>query len=219
MKEEFMINRDLRILFLVLVTSVLLFSNLEALIFLNGVGGGGGDGELGYSNEVGNMSMEAATLFLNSNADTYLLLSEVEKYYNSYFDYSTAMVYAGSATQKLEDAEYIYIKINRAIKKGGVVPEVVAKLAAFDYIGFAEANDLNREIMLEVSYYLISGDIAGLVGKNIDNLRNIQKLYGKINVSLRQFTRPPIQSFWSLLNQYSRATLFGNYAALVFNNI
>jgi hypothetical protein len=219
MKEEFMINRDLRILFLVLIASVSLFANLEALIFLNGVGGGGGDGELGYNHEVGPLSMEAATLFLNSNADTYLLLGEVEKYYNSYFDFSSALVYSGSAAQKLADAESIYVEIKHAIKRGGVLPEMVAKLATFDYLGFAEANDLNREVMLEVSYYLASGDIAGLVSRNIDNLRHIQKLYSKINLNLRQFTLPPIHSFWSLLNQYSQATLFGNYAALVFHNI
>ncbi len=214
-----MINRDLRILFLVIVASVLMFLNLEALIFLNGVGGGGGDGELGYADYVAPLAMEAATLFLNSNADTYMLLGEVEKYYNSFFDFSSALVYAGAAAQKLEDAESIYLDINRTIKKNGILPEIVSRLAIFDYIGFAEANDLNREIMLEVAYYLINGDVAGLMGKNIENLRDIQKLYAKIIQSLRQFSLPSIQLFWSLLNQYSRATLFGNYASLVFNNI
>ena len=219
MKEEFMINRDLRILFLVIIASVSMISNLEALIFLNGVGGGGGDGELGYSVQVAPLSMEAATLFLQSNADTYLLLGEVEKYYNSYFDFSTALAYSVSAAQKIQQAETLYLNILRIIKKGGVQPAVIAKLADFDYVGFADANDLNKEIMLEVAFYLINGDVAGLVGKNIDNLQDIRRLYFKINQALRQFTRPQIQSFWSLLNQYSKATLFGNYAALVFNNL
>lgn len=219
MKEEFMINRDLRILFLVIIASVSMISNLEALIFLNGVGGGGGDGELGYRVQVAPLSMEAATLFLQSNADTYLLLGEVEKYYNSYFDFSTALTYSVSAAQKIQQAETLYLNILRIIKKGGVQPAVIAKLADFDYVGFADANDLNKEIMLEVAFYLINGDVAGLVGKNIDNLQNIRRLYFKINQGLRQFTRPQIKCFWALLNQYSKATLFGNYAALVFNNL
>ncbi len=203
-------------LFLVFLAGIILFSNLDALIFLNGVGGGGEESNSDY---VVNLSMEAATLFLQSNADTFMLLGEVEQYYDTYFDFSLALNYSGAAMQKLESAESIYLHLSKIIKKAGVLPSVVVKLADFDYLGFAEQNDLNREIMLEVAFYLASGNVLGLVVKNIENLTEIRKLYVRIEHSLIQNDRPPIQYFWSLLNQYSRATLFGNYAALVFNNI
>lgn len=211
-----MINRNMLRLFLVFLAGIILFSNLDALIFLNGVGGGGEESNSDY---VANLSMEAATLFLQSNADTFMLLGEVEQYYNAYFDFSLALNYSGAAMQKLESAKLIYLHLSKIFKKAGVLPSVVVKLAAFNYLGFAEQNDLNREIMLEVSFYLASGDVLGLVVKNIENLTEIRKLYIRIEHSLIQNDRPPIQYFWSLLNRYSRATLFGNYAALVFNNI
>jgi hypothetical protein len=191
-------------------------SHLEAIIWSNGI-----ETRLAAAQRevVSGLTVESASLFLRSNAATIMLLNEVETGYEGEFDFAAALKLAGSAISKLEEVKTTYEKITEIFRTAPYAQVLIHKLATFDYEGFADTNNLNKEIMGKVASYLSRGDLLGLCEKKLEYLRDILSLYYTIRDRLSSRTKPPIGAFWSLLNQYSNALLFGNYVTLVFSSI
>jgi hypothetical protein len=191
-------------------------SYLEAIIWSNGI-----EAKLAAAqrNAISVLTVEGASLFLRSTAATFLLLNEVETGYEGEFDFAAALKLASPAISKLEEVKITYERITEIFRTTPSSQAVIHKLTTFDYEGFAAANNLNKEIMAKVASYLSRGDLLGLCEKNLEHLRDTLSLYYTIQDRLRSRIKPPIGDFWSLLNQYSNAILFGNYVTLVFSSI
>ncbi|MCP5052153.1 MAG: hypothetical protein GY940_33610 [bacterium] len=163
------------------------------------------------------MTIEGTSFFLKSNADVFLLLNEVEVGYPDHLNFTNAQTLTDSAITKLETAREKYLEIITVGSGTAYVSAMMDRLTTFDYKGFTQDRELNGEIMTKLQVYLVKGDIMGLYEKNIENIdRILQLLYG-IHTQLTEGAYPSIDSFWSLLQQYSDAILLGNYASMVFN--
>jgi len=165
------------------------------------------------------LTVEGTSFFLQSNADVFLLLNEVEVGYGRNFDFAYALELADSAVRKLENARSKYIRIISKAEHSSHEKFMIKRLETFDYTRFIETHRLNGQIMAELKSYLLNGDIDGLYAKNIENIDGIlQRLYS-IRSLLSESKQPTISSFWSLLHQYTDAILLGNYASMTFVNI
>ena len=165
------------------------------------------------------LTVDGASLFLQSNAEALLLLNEMEISDRGGFNFFVAQRLTDSAIEKLENARQKY---QRIVDLGGKVPlegSARVKLSGFDYNGLAVTEDLNREMMKRVGAYLSRGDLPGLYRKNMQNVDLILGVLYSIRNDLEQGKLPDIQVFWKVLRLYTDSILFGNYATLVFGQI
>jgi hypothetical protein len=168
---------------------------------------------------MGNLTVEGTSLFLQSNADVFLLLNEVELGYGKDFDFAHALELTESAVDKLEGAKMKYRQIIARAGSSGYIAGRIRTLKTFNYTKLAETHQLNNEIMLKLKGYLVHGDIRGLYAWNIGNIDFILQKLNHIKSLLLEGKLPTVNTFWSLLHQYSDAILLGNYASMVFANL
>lgn len=165
------------------------------------------------------LTVEGTSFFLQSNADAFLLLNEVEVGYGNNFDFAYAIELTDSAVRKLENARSKYIRIIAKTEYSAYESHMIKRLKTFDFNRFSRTRQLNGKIMAELKSYLSDGNIDGLYAKNIENIDGIlQRLY-QIRTLLSEGKQPAISSFWSLLHRYTDAILLGNYASMAFVNI
>ena len=165
------------------------------------------------------LTVEGTSFFLQSNADVFLLLNEVEVGYGKNFDFAYALELTDSAIRKLENARVKYVQIITRTEYSGQERQMVKRLKAFDYNLLSESHRLNRQVMSELKSYLEVGDINGLYAKNIENIDGILERLNNIRSLLSEGKQPAVSSFWSLLQHYSNAILLGNYASMTFVNM
>ncbi len=163
--------------------------------------------------------IDGTSLFLQANASVNLLLNEVEIAEKETFNFENALLHVNSAIEKLQTAKSEYLKAVDIGRNTALDQDTVNYYKQFDYKGFAQLNQLNGEIMAEVSMFLQKGDINGVVIKNILEIDNILSLLEQIKAQLSNGIKPEIGVFWTLFQKYNSLGLFGNYATLVFNNV
>lgn len=191
-----------------------IFTYLHALVLMNGIEPyGGKDGAAIESRVIGGTSM-----FLQSNADAFLLFSEVESGYGADFDFTKAQELAESALMKLNTSREHYAQVLAMSVAADFENSGIERLRNFDFKGFVTANGLLAEIMERVAFHLREGDISGVLRQNLKNIDEVIIGMKEVQNLLQKEIKPPLESIWSLLQMYSEAILFGNYATLVFYN-
>ena len=191
-----------------------IFTYLQALVLMNGIEPyGGKDGAAIESRVIGGTSM-----FLQSNADAFLLFSEVETGFGNNFNFNKALELADSAVKKLNTSREYYAQVLAIAVSTEYDQPGLDRLRKFDFKGFIAANGLVAEIMERVAVHLREGDIPGVLRQNLKNIDEILIGMKEVQGLMEKEIQPPLESIWNLLQMYSEAILYGNYSTLVFYN-
>jgi hypothetical protein len=204
-----------------LVIGLMLFGfyvGLNALIMLNGIP----PCAEGWV-PIPGLTVNAASNFLQSNADMLLFLNEVEISEINGFNYVRSLELIDSAIEKLEKARANYDGMVVIADGPSDRPcdKMVAngKLLTFDYEGLVAKEGLNKEIMSLATAYLVKGDIAGVYKKVLADVDLILADLYTMRDMLKKEVQPSLASCWTLLHRYSDTILFGNYITLVFYHL
>lgn len=191
-----------------------IFTYLHALVLMNGIPPYmGGDGKA-----IDSRVIDGTSLFLQSNADAFLLFSEVETGYDANFDYKRSLELTDSAIDKLNQSREHFAQVLAMAVVAEYDKSAIDRLRRFDYQGFAAVNNLLSPVMDRVQESLSKGDIPGVLRQNLVHIDRIILEMKDARKLMEQGIRPPIESIWRMLQEYSSAILYGNYATLVFYN-
>jgi len=169
--------------------------------------------------QVGDMITESASELLQSAAEAFLFLNEIEIAEKGYFNFPTALQRVDMAAARVDQAMRLFREIIITGSEAGYEPRRIGKLRDFPYDSFARENGLSVETMGEVSGYLSNGNVLGFYRRHVRNLQILSNTLLSIKRDLLAGKRPDNQILWSLLQQYNKTMMFGNYATLVFYKI
>ena len=189
------------------------FVGLNAFIVLNGIPPCDGMGA------IGSLTVDAASNFLQSNADVLLFLNEVEISEYNGFNFVRALELVVSAIEKLEKARADYAQMSTLSDSPCHGMVMSGKLQTFDYGRLVAEEQLNKEIMGLAAAYLVKGDVAGVYKKMLADVDVILADLYAMRETLKKEVQPGLDSCWILLHRYSDAILFGNYVTLVFYHL
>ncbi len=171
------------------------------------------------SAQVGDMITDSASELLQSAADAFLFLNEVEIAGRNGLNVNAALQRVDMAAARVEQAMTLFRNIIATGKEAGYEGRRIAKLRDFSYDRFAQENGLNLETMAEVSSYLGQGNVLGFYRRHIRNLQALLDTLNRIKGDLLAGRLSENQVLWSLLQQYNSTMIFGNYASMVFYKI
>jgi hypothetical protein len=158
--------------------------------------------------------IEGAICFLEAKSQSDLLLKEYEKSARQPFNFPAALDHTEKAVAELEKALEEYEKSITVGKQAGYVSEIIQKFKNFDYDAFASGKQLNHDIMVLVKSYFSGGNILGAYRQNLDHIGEILITLEQIKEKLTANQLPDISLFWQLTQQFSKASLFGNYCTM-----
>jgi hypothetical protein len=158
--------------------------------------------------------IQGAIYFLQAKSQADLLLGEVEKSAKQPLNYSSALICTEKAIAELEKSIDEYHQAITCAKRAGYIDDVIQKFKNFNYDAFASEKKLNRDIMAVVKAYFSGGNIIGVYRQYVEYLGEILITLHLIDDKLSADLLPDISLSWQLLQQFSRASLFGNYCTL-----
>jgi hypothetical protein len=197
--------------FIVVVTMLFLSIGLSAFLELNDIVPAFPEEEQG---SIESAVIEGAIHFLQAKSQADLLLGEVEKSAKQPLNYLSALVCTEKAIDELEKSINEYHHAITSAKRAGYVNEVIQKFKHCNYDTFASENKLNREIMTVVKAYFSGGNIIGVYQQYVEYLGEILITLHLIKDKLTAYLLPDVSLSWQLLQQFSHASLFGNYCTL-----
>lgn len=169
--------------------------------------------------QIGDMITDSASELLQSAADAFLLLNEVEIAGRSGLNSQAALQRADMAAARVEQALKLFREIIITGNETGYEGRRIGQLRSFDYSRFAQENGLSQETMNEVSTYLGRGNVLGFYRRHAHNLQLLLTTLQRIRAELLAGRLPENRVFWALLQQYNSTMIFGNYASMVFYKI
>lgn len=170
--------------------------------------------------EMAKNMIEGSNNFLKAHSEAFKLLSVYEMS-ELQTDICTLDATA-SVKNSILYIEQALINFENAISIGKKIGYNESKMnwfTTFDYEYLRVEKGLNAEIYSKVKYSLQKGDVLGLYQQNITNLKEITNILVDIRDTLNENKKPSIDSCWKLLQKLSEATLWGNYATIIGNNI
>jgi len=173
----------------------------------------------GSSTSLGQLVIEGAGYFLQSNSDYQLFLKKVEL---SGIDAgNTVEIQAAldSAIKNMELAKETYYKILQLANTLDYNPTVLEKLRYFDYNGYREKYNLNIVIFRQVEELLKSGDVRGCYQKCYHTFGVILARLRAVKANAETANVTDIPACWRVNQLYLEIEFFGQYASEVFMNI
>jgi hypothetical protein len=171
------------------------------------------------SAQVGDLITDSASELLQSAAEAFLFLNEVEIAEKNGLNVHAALQRVDMAAARVEQALRLFNDIIAVGNEAGYEENRIAKLREFAYENFARENGLSAETMSEVSSYLAKGNVLGFYRRHVRNLQGLLKALNAIKDKLLAGQLSSHEALWSLLQQYNHTLMFGNYASLVFYRI
>jgi hypothetical protein len=168
---------------------------------------------------IGDMIAESASELLQSASEAFLFLNEVEIAEKNGLNVGAALQRVDLASARVEQALALFRNIIDVGRESGYDDVRINKLKDFSYKQFAKDNGLSGETMSEVSAYLGRGNVLGFYRRHALNLQSLLVTLNRIRTDLLAGKLSENQVLWSLLQQYNKTMLFGNYASLVFYKI
>ena len=169
--------------------------------------------------QVGDMIAESASELLQSASEAFLFLNEVEVAGGSGLNVGNALQRVDMAAARVEQALNLFRDIIAVGNEAGYEKKRIGKLREFSYGQFARDNGLSEETMNDVSSYLAKGNVLGFYRRHARNLQTLLNTLQLIKSDLLAGKLSENQVLWSLLQQYNKTMMFGNYASLVFYKI
>ena len=218
------------LIFLVLLvafTAIIFTVNVYSYINFNGVGGGYGSGGQGESPSIQSVEYQsieyyiqaAATYYLEANSHIQTLLKLVEQQDLQGIDYSAMQSEVKRALYDMQMAKDTYGQLIRKAEATPYNETVLVKLRDFDYESFMEKNGLNPVLFVLVRQYLQNGDITGMFKRTHADVTVMIDLLVKIRDIVSQYRLPGVSLFRQLNETQALSSVFGSYAAGVFDII
>ncbi len=171
------------------------------------------------SNYLGQLVIEGAGFFLQSNSDYQLFLKKVELSGIVEVNTNEILEVLDKAVKNMELAKQTYEQLLQLTAALEYNPTARERLRDFDYSGYCKKNRLNRPVFRQVEKLLKAGDVRGCyqrcynaVGVILDKLNDIKTVVESGNL-------PVIPACWRLNQLYLETGLFGQYASEVFMNL
>jgi hypothetical protein len=170
------------------------------------------------SPSLGQLSIEAAGFFLQSNSDFQAFLKKVElsEIYGANDEELIALI--TSAIDNMEIANSIYYQVWELSKTLDRNPVVLQKLTQFDYGLFLEGKSLIPSIFNKAANYLKKGNMPGAFEKIYNDTGDI--LQGmKTLKTLLEANSIDIPKCWEVNQRLLKSQLFGQYVSQVFSEV
>ncbi len=170
----------------------------------------GGDYLSNQKINVGQLIIDAAGHFLQSNSDYQLVLKRIELS-------ETGLNHALDKTiQSMANANALYFEIWNTSLSLEYDPLAIEKLSQFDYNGYKLENNLNPVIFQKVEDFLKQGHVRELFQQAFIDSSKILETLKAIQVSLESGKTVDISSYWRLNQLYLDFAFFGQYCSEVF---
>jgi len=189
----------------------------------------GNHGEYGYNggydvnrsaaNPLKTLIITGAGNFIQSYADFQEFLHRVELAELNGIDYDELKSILNKTLSGIENAKTAY---NEFIQLAVVTPydsSFIAALKSFDYDSFREKNNLNEFIFSRLVSLLRRGNLTGVFKDIYAKTDEISRLLGTVKSSVDKDIFPGIPVLWQINQVYFDSYLFGQYAAMIFNDI
>jgi hypothetical protein len=186
----------------------------------NGYNGNGSeDGLKAGSDPLGTLIITGAGHFIQSHALFQQFLHKIELADIYGVDYNELRGILNETLVNIENAGTTYYDF---IKLAAVTPynqDFIDALRLFDYEGFKEANNLNAVILSRLASLLRSGNLTGVFEDIHAKTGEISNLLNRVKSMVDKDIFPGIPILWQINQVYFDEYLFGQYAAMVFNNV
>ncbi|MGD2091754.1 MAG: hypothetical protein PVH61_36610 [Candidatus Aminicenantes bacterium] len=169
---------------------------------------------------LGQLSIEAAGFFLQSNSDYQAFLKKIELSEIYGINDEELKELITGAIENMEIAHSIYYRVWQMSKSLERNPLVLQKLAQFDYGLILEEKSLITSIFNEVERYLKKGNMPGAFERIYidtgDILQEMKSLESMIQINSIDIIIPLC---WEVNQRLLESTLFGQYISHVFYEI
>jgi len=166
-----------------------------------------------------NAVIQGAVHFLQAQSQASLLLAEYEKSGQQPFNFPAALTLTDKSITEIEKALDRYNQAATIGKQTGYINGMIQKCKNFDYNSFASEKSMNSDIMVMVKAYFCQGNIVGIYRQYVEYLGDILINLNLIREKLSQNIVPEISMFWQLVQQFSKAALFGNYCTITAQTV
>ena len=207
---------------MILILPIFASMTLLGLVF-------GNHGEKAYANDnerynIGGSPMKTLIIlgagnFLKSYAGFQQFLHRVELSGTSGVNYDEWRVILKEAIADLQRARVYYYYFNTLAAGTPYNRDFTGALVYFEYPGFRETHHLNREIFSRLELLLRSGNVTGVYEEILSKANEITGLLRTVNRELYKDIFPGIPLLWKINQKYFNALLFGQYAAMIFNEV
>ncbi len=167
---------------------------------------------------LGQLSIDAAGYFLQSNSDFQAFLKKVELSETYGVNYEESIDIITSSIENMEMANSLYFQVWGISKSLERNPVVLLKLNQFNYVLFQDENMFIPSIFNEVKRFLRPGNMTGAfewiyndTGEIIKGLKSIKALLAANFID--------IPGCWNVNQRFLKAALFGQYISQVFSEI
>ena len=171
------------------------------------------DGISTQSLSLGQLIIDAAGHFLQSNSDYQLVLKRIELSESGLIDSINQTI------QGMTNANALYFDIWETSKTLDYDPIVLALLYKFDYYGYGMENNLNPSIFQQVEDLLKTGHVREVFKKHFEDSSKILEKLKEIKTKLEAGKTVDISDYWRLNQLYLDFALFGQYTSEVFVNL
>ncbi len=169
----------------------------------------------GGREEISDLLIDGAALFIDSYSESLLLLKEYESSGKAVFNLGTACEKLESTIAKLEASIEKYATIISLGEQLQYVEFYRNKLLHFDYDSAIIEKNLNSIIANEVKGYLSKGDVLGLYRRHLEKLNDILDSLKLISNDLGKGIKSDITLYWAVYQKFSETALFGNYSTVL----
>lgn len=165
---------------------------------------------------LGQMIIEGASFFLQSNSDYQLFLNKIELsdiYGSNYIELQDII---DKVIENIELAHLKYFEVWHTSKLLDYDSAVLEKLSKFDYSSYQVKNNLNPSIFKQVTSLLKYGYVREAYEKFYEEIGDILEELKIIKTSIEEKTIPEIAKCWRINQLYLESELFGQYVSEVF---
>jgi hypothetical protein len=180
---------------------------------------GSGDGYNAIDNPLKTLIITGAGHFIQSHALFQQFLNKIElaELYGINYDELRGII--NDTLANIENARTTYYDL---LKLASVTPyneSFIAALESFDYDGFTEKNHFNAIIFSKLATLLKNGNLTGVYQEIYQKTGEISRLLHIVKASVDKDIFPEIPVLWEINQVYFDSYFFGQYAAMVFNEV
>lgn len=157
--------------------------------------------------------------FLKSHANFQQLLDRVELAEISGVNYQEWREILNDTIYNIERSHVYYYYFKILAVRTPYNQTFTGSLLYFDFTGFRETHGLNKEIFSGIELLLRDGNVTGVYEEIYKKTGEISGLLRSVKQDLDQDIFPGIPLLWKINQIYFDAMLFGQYAAMVFNEV
>ena len=180
---------------------------------------GSGEGNKAINNPLKTMIITGAGNFIQSYSlfQQFLHKIELAELYGVNYDELRGMINDTLANiYSANTTYYDFIKLASATPYN---ESFIAALGSFDYDGFRLKNHLNAIIFSKLAALLKNGNLTGVYEEIYQKTGEISRLLHVVKASVDKDIFPEIPVLWEINQVYFDSYVFGQYAAMVFNEV